>query len=480
MAAGVMAAEVEESEESGKMVNNSNVKFVSSNNKTAKGRSCSKCEKSDDKHMILCADCGEWSHFMCTKLWSYQIHMFNSTNRKFSCSNCVTTPKDLHLVCFDKEYNDLKALYELASQDKDSLEGKLKCLESEISVLRDQNVVKANEFKSKITEIQNSKGDKLSQELEKAKATITRLERQLTESNRKNAELIREAKRNIQYPNSASSSPSIDMQVQRSENQETSSYNERKLRTELKKVNDELAATKIEIEKQASQSSFLQINLDLSQKLINAKDDVIKVLKKHSENVTAVTATQVTNHHIAPQYPPNRRRINTKKVCFAYQNGNYNKNQQCQFHHPIILCKFFETPAGYKRGTRCRFSHQRTNAMNTPSSNNNQQRLNVNLSNSMEATNSFLEKLNTNMNHLTQQSQQKIYHPPHPPPTHPSSQYQTQTQMNKPPSWTAPQQFQNPTRLVFPPMTNIRPQYYHPNFPLPNPNLSIGQLDGGK
>ena len=146
--------------------------------------------------MIQCSDCKRWYHYSCTKLWSYQIHMFTGKNhqRKFSCSKCVDTSKELHTVCFDKEYQELQASLELVTQDKTDAENKLKCLEAELTFLRNQSVIKANEYKAKITDLKNEQYNNLTNELESANSKVTRLEKQLTESNKKNAELIRELK----------------------------------------------------------------------------------------------------------------------------------------------------------------------------------------------------------------------------------------------------------------------------------------------
>lgn len=60
-------------------------------------------------------------------------------------------------------------------------------------MLRNQNVIKANEYKAKEADIESSKSDKLALETKKINNSVTDIEKQLTESNKRNLELIKAA-----------------------------------------------------------------------------------------------------------------------------------------------------------------------------------------------------------------------------------------------------------------------------------------------
>ena len=64
--------------------------------------SCAMCPEKDDNNMIQCSICHHWLHFSCTKPPAYQFKIFISTQRKFTCENCVDQAnKDLQTKCFD-------------------------------------------------------------------------------------------------------------------------------------------------------------------------------------------------------------------------------------------------------------------------------------------------------------------------------------------------------------------------------------------
>lgn len=61
-------------------------------------------------------------------------------------------------------------------------------------MLRNQNVIKANEYKAKEADIESSTSDKLALETKKINNSVmTDIEKQLTESNKRNLELIKAA-----------------------------------------------------------------------------------------------------------------------------------------------------------------------------------------------------------------------------------------------------------------------------------------------
>ena len=64
--------------------------------------SCAMCPEKDDNNMIQCSICHQWLHFSSTKLPAYQVKIFISTQRKFTCENCVDQPnEELQNKCFD-------------------------------------------------------------------------------------------------------------------------------------------------------------------------------------------------------------------------------------------------------------------------------------------------------------------------------------------------------------------------------------------
>ena len=65
---------------------------------------CSFCKEdvTGKQESMQCGDCKEWCHFQCTRLPQYQLHIFQSTQRKYSCFACsgcdeeMMDPKKVH------------------------------------------------------------------------------------------------------------------------------------------------------------------------------------------------------------------------------------------------------------------------------------------------------------------------------------------------------------------------------------------------
>ena len=55
---------------------------------------CSYCqeETSETFDLIQCNDCKSWCHYKCTRLPLYQLYIYDLSNRKCSCENCVEVP----------------------------------------------------------------------------------------------------------------------------------------------------------------------------------------------------------------------------------------------------------------------------------------------------------------------------------------------------------------------------------------------------
>ena len=50
------------------------------------------CTKSMNKFMIQCNKCSEWTHYECTLLPAYQIHLLVTTSRRYTCEACSNVP----------------------------------------------------------------------------------------------------------------------------------------------------------------------------------------------------------------------------------------------------------------------------------------------------------------------------------------------------------------------------------------------------
>ena len=68
---------------------------------------CSYCqeETSDTFGVIQCNDCKSWCHYKCTRLSLYQLYIYDLSNRKYSCENCVEVPDSLIIQYSDLEKN---------------------------------------------------------------------------------------------------------------------------------------------------------------------------------------------------------------------------------------------------------------------------------------------------------------------------------------------------------------------------------------
>ncbi|XP_071176370.1 probable DNA repair protein RAD50 [Mytilus edulis] len=54
---------------------------------------CTKnCKNNNDDNMICCSDCHRWTHYLCTKLPSYQLYTLINSKRKYSCEICSIVP----------------------------------------------------------------------------------------------------------------------------------------------------------------------------------------------------------------------------------------------------------------------------------------------------------------------------------------------------------------------------------------------------
>ena len=56
-------------------------------------KQCTKtCSKPMNKFMIQCSKCSEWTHYECTNLPAYQLHLLITTTRRYTCEVCSNVP----------------------------------------------------------------------------------------------------------------------------------------------------------------------------------------------------------------------------------------------------------------------------------------------------------------------------------------------------------------------------------------------------
>ena len=78
---------------------------------------CKKCAVGciDGENCIQCQDCKTWIHYKCSKLPPYQLFLYESTQRKYTCEFCAEMDED-----FNKEYNSGVKIEELECHIEDS------------------------------------------------------------------------------------------------------------------------------------------------------------------------------------------------------------------------------------------------------------------------------------------------------------------------------------------------------------------------
>jgi len=56
-------------------------------------KQCTKtCSKPMNKFIIQCSKCSEWTHYECTNLPAYQLHLLITTTRRYTCEVCSNVP----------------------------------------------------------------------------------------------------------------------------------------------------------------------------------------------------------------------------------------------------------------------------------------------------------------------------------------------------------------------------------------------------
>ena len=50
---------------------------------------CTICNKTAEIDTIQCSNCQKWVHFECSELPAYQLIVYNTTTRKYTCKMCV-------------------------------------------------------------------------------------------------------------------------------------------------------------------------------------------------------------------------------------------------------------------------------------------------------------------------------------------------------------------------------------------------------
>ena len=60
-------------------------------------KQCTKtCSKPMNKFMIQCSKCSEWTHYECTNLPAYQLHLSITTTRRYTCEVCSNIPLEFN------------------------------------------------------------------------------------------------------------------------------------------------------------------------------------------------------------------------------------------------------------------------------------------------------------------------------------------------------------------------------------------------
>ena len=352
-------------------------------------KSCSLCSDPDTKFMILCNECNEWQHFLCTKLPCYQIHVFMTTTRKFKCSRCVDIPKDMTKACFDFKYDELEQKHTQLKIQYDDLVVKNGCIEEEVNYLRDEITKKSNNFKAQIIQMANSNSDNEVANQDSI-VQIANLQKQLTAEKKKSAQKILELNslKNSKAKTNCECGKTVDFDIYSAFNSNTSSVteqlqtankilisSEKKLTTELKQAKDELKRMKEQLELRSSISSHSQVDKEVWKKLLDAKDQVIKIQNSHIESLITQNSqirmqsltfddnrrnNQQSHKHQQNSYDQlqnSRKYLNT---CYKYQKGNCHDNN-CKFYHPTIACKYYTTQKSCRYGVKCRYSHRNNN-----------------------------------------------------------------------------------------------------------------------
>ena len=105
--------------------------------------------------MIQCSICHHWLHFSCTKLPAYQVKIFISTQRKFTCENCVDQPnEDLQTKCFDFNILEIMESKDKTINEKslglDRLNNEIILMKNRFEEIENSKVKKIIEYKAKI------------------------------------------------------------------------------------------------------------------------------------------------------------------------------------------------------------------------------------------------------------------------------------------------------------------------------------------
>ena len=58
------------------------------------------CKESD--HAIQCQACKYWVHYRCSDLPEYQLYLYESTQRRYTCKICVDIDEDFAINYSDK------------------------------------------------------------------------------------------------------------------------------------------------------------------------------------------------------------------------------------------------------------------------------------------------------------------------------------------------------------------------------------------
>jgi len=280
--------------------------------------------------MITCCECLKKIHYSCSMLPAYQIYVFKTTNRKFTCKNCV-----------NPEFKDTIILQDDKIAITDEYEGRLALMNSEVEFLRNELTLRVNDHKQQKSQLNSVIDDN--------KIEICRIKTIANQEKKKNAEKTREINN---LKKSLTNKENVDFKIA-NDTQLSSQPNEKlkikDLQAQVKKskCDFDLACQDIErlqkdLSVQTNLAAEAKCNSMVYKQLVETKEELIRSLSsKHKANVALNNQSKQSSDD---------------RICFNFQKGLCN-NSLCKFVHPKIKCKFYGSPNKCKYGLKCKFSH---------------------------------------------------------------------------------------------------------------------------
>lgn len=117
---------------------------------TKKLNCCTFCGNTGDNYTIQCSKCESWCHNRCTRLPIYQLYIYQTTNRKYTCENCADVPQSAdNLIVESVEGERLN----LNTKSENRIERK--CQQVERGTSMDENIKNVEDTYVKISELES-------------------------------------------------------------------------------------------------------------------------------------------------------------------------------------------------------------------------------------------------------------------------------------------------------------------------------------